>query len=216
MEDNNTVFEKGRNNWENVFENIERKDIKYDDWLEMFNGEIEKCKTPIIDLRCGSGNDTLYIINKGKMVIPCDYSKNVVRNIKKNFPEINRVENFDMRERLPFEDNYTELVITDLSLHYFSEKVTFNILEEIKRVLKPNGLLLFRVNSTKDTNYKPDDRIKIEHNFYETSVGYKRFFDEEDINKFFQEWDKLYINEETMRRYGHEKILWKGAVKVNK
>lgn len=216
METNNIVFEKGRKNWENVFENVDRNCIKCDDWLEMFNCEIEECKTPVIDLGCGSGNDTLYIINKGKTVIPCDYSKNVIRNIKKNFPEINRVENFDMREGLPFEDNYTELVITDLSLHYFSEKVTFNILEEIKRILKPNGLLLFRVNSTKDTNYKPGDRIEIEHNFYETSVGYKRFFDEEDINKFFKEWDKLYMNEEIMGRYGHEKILWKGAVRVNK
>lgn len=216
MEINEGVFKKGRNNWENVFENLERNQIKYDDWLEMFNEEINKCKTPIIDLGCGSGNDTLYLINKGKTVIPCDYSKNVIKNIKKNFPEINRVENFDMKEGLPFEDNYTELIIADLSLHYFPEKVTFNILEEIKRVLKPSGLLLFRVNSTKDTNYQPIDRIEIEHNFYETSVGYKRFFDEEDINKFFTEWDKLYINEETMGRYGHEKNLWKGAVKVNK
>lgn len=140
----------------------------------------------------------------------------IIKNIKKNFPEINRVENFDMREGLPFEDNYTELVITDLSLHYFSEEKTFEILDEIKRVLKPNGLLLFRVNSTKDTNHMPTDRIEVEHNFYETSVGYKRFFDEEDINKFFKEWDKLYINEETMKRYDHDKNLWKGAVRVNK
>ncbi len=216
METNHEVMERSRNHWENVFEKLERNEIKQDDWLEMFNEEIDKCKTPIIDLGCGSGNDSLYLINRGKTVIACDYSKNAIEKIKKNIPEIKRTENFDMREGLPFEDDYTDLIIADLSLHYFSKKVTFDILGEIRRVLKPEGLLLFRVNSTKDTNYVPSERIEVEHNFYETSVGYKRFFDEEDINRFFEMWDKVYINEETMGRYGHEKILWKGAVKVRK
>lgn len=134
-------------------------------WLEMFNEEIDKCKTPIIDLGCGSGNDSLYLINRGKTVIACDYSKNAIEKIKKNIPEIKRTENFDMREGLPFEDDYTDLIIADLSLHYFSEKVTFDILGEIRRVLKPEGLLLFRVNSTKDTNYVPSERIEVEYNF---------------------------------------------------
>ena len=38
----------------------------------------------VLDLGCGSGNDTLYLINKGKKVISCDQSSNAINNIRKN------------------------------------------------------------------------------------------------------------------------------------
>lgn len=217
MEINEGVIERGKNNWNSVFKNIEKDKItKYDKWLELFKDKIDNCMTPIIDLGCGSGTDSLYLLKKGKKVIPCDYCESAIKSIKKNLPQIERIECFDMRDGLPFEDNFTDIVIADLSLHYFSEETTFEILKEIKRVLKPNGILLFRVNSTKDSNFMPNDMIEIETNFYETSVGYKRFFNEEDINKFFSNWDKVYTNEETKERYGHKKVLWRGCYRVNK
>ena len=157
----------------------------------------------------------MYLLEIGKEVIPCDYSINAINNIKK-LPELKEIKHFDMTKEIPFNDNFTDIIIADLTLHYFSEEQTFNILEEIKRILKPNGLLIFRVNSTRDTNFMPNNMLEIEHNFYETSDGYKRFFNEEDINKFFEKWNIVYINQEDMGRYGHTKILWKGAVKVNK
>ena len=144
----------------------------------------------------GSGNDTLYLIERGKKVIPCDYSKNAIENIKNNFPEIERAECFDMTKGLPFEDNLTDIIISDLSLHYFTEQKTFEILDEIKRVLKPNGLLFFRVNSINDVNYGAREGKEIESHLYETADGrYKRFFDEKDIATFFANWEKLYIQD---------------------
>ena len=118
---------------------------------------------------------------------------------------------------LPFEDNLTDIIISDLSLHYFTEQKTFEILDEIKRVLSPNGLLFFRVNSINDVNYGAREGKEIESHLYETGDGrYKRFFDEKDIATFFANWEKLYIHEEKLGRYGAEKVLWRGALKVNK
>lgn len=211
------AIEKANQRWDDIHSHYEREKIKYDDWLELFDRAIKNCKTPIIDLRCGSGNDTLYLIERGKNVIPCDYSKNAIDNIKNNFPEIERAECFDMSKGLPFEDNLTDIIISDLSLHYFTEQKTFEILDEIKRVLKPNGLLFFRVNSVKDVNHGAGEGTEIEPHLYETADGrYKRFFDAEDIKKFFSDWENLYIHEEVMGRYGAEKVLWRGALKVNK
>ena len=48
-----------------------------------------------------------------------------------------------MSKGLPFADNLTNIIISDLSLHYFTEQKTFEILEEIKRVLKPNRSIAF-------------------------------------------------------------------------
>lgn len=215
--DENKASKKANERWNMIHINYERCQIEYDDWLDLFRDDIDKCTTPIIDLGCGSGNDTLYLIEKGKDVIPCDYSQKAIYNIQRNFPEVKRAECFDMTKGLPFDTNFTDIIISDLSLHYFTEKKTFEILEEIKRVLKPNGLLLFRVNSVKDVNYGAGKGREIETHLYETEDGrYKRFFDKEDIKKFFLGWVKLYIHEEIMKRYEMEKVLWRGKVKVRK
>lgn len=214
MED---ALEKANEIWDEIFINLEKEEIIYDDWLDMFAKEIEECNTPIIDLGCGRGNDILYLMQKGKEVIPCDYSKKAIQNIKKNFPAIKRIECFDMTKGLPFEDNFTDIIICDLSLHYFTEEITLQILNEIRRVLKPNGMLFCRVNSINDVNFGAGQGEEIEPHLYLTKDGrYKRFFDRNDIEKFFSEWDKKYINEETLNRYSAEKILWKCALKVNK
>ncbi len=212
-----TAIDKANDVWNEIHTSYERNDIIYDDWLEMFQNEIERCNTPVIDLGCGSGNDTLYLIERGKKVISCDYSFNAIENIKKNFPEVHGTECFDMTKGLPFEDNYTDIIISDLSLHYFTEKTTFRIIDEIKRVLKPEGMFIFRVNSVKDVNHGAGEGKEIERHLFETADGrYKRFFDLDDIESFFGEWKKIFVREETMARYEMEKILWRCGVQVKK
>ena len=57
--------------WDNIHSKYERNEIKLDDWLDKFETIIDSCSTPILDLGCGSGNDTLYLtkINKLYLVI---------------------------------------------------------------------------------------------------------------------------------------------------
>jgi ubiquinone/menaquinone biosynthesis C-methylase UbiE len=176
--------------------------------------EINNCKTIIIDLGAGSGNDIKYLLEKGKRVIACDYSKNAIKNINTNFPEIEKAQCFDMTKGLPFIDNFTDMVIADLSLHYFDEKTTFAILSEIKRVLKPNGLLISRVYSLKDANYKTENKTEIEKHYYKTPDGrFRRFFDKADLYYFLQEFKMLYLEEKTLRRNNKAKEVWECLVK---
>lgn len=206
---------KARERWNAIHSNYEREQIQYDDWLETFEEAIDSCQTPVIDLGCGSGNDTLYLIEHGKRVISCDYAPNVLRNIRKNFPEVEKAMCFDMTKGLPFESDFTDLIVCDLSLHYFTEQKTFEILDEIKRVLRPDGLLLFRVNSVHDFNHGAGKGREVEPHLYETGDGrYKRFFDAGDIERFWGGWDTVYLREERMDRYELEKILWKGAMRL--
>lgn len=198
--------------WNKTYDNLWDKEIKFDDWLDSFKEYIENTNNPIIDLGCGFGNDTLYLRKMGKKVIPCDYSEIAIKNVKENFPDIKRVECFDMTKGLPFNDNCTDVVIADLTLHYFTKEDTFMILDEIKRVLNKGGVLLLRVNSVEDINHGAMQGEEIEYHLFKTSDGrYKRFFDEDDIDFFFKDWKKLYVNEESMKRYKEEKILWKCA-----
>jgi len=191
---------------------------KYDGWLDEFETIISNSETEIIDLGCGvTGNNTLYLLDKGKKVISCDFAieaLNIVGNIKGSKTIL-----FDMLEVFPFEDNYTDIVIADLSLHYFRKKDTNKIISEIKRILKPNGYLFFRLNSTNSTEYKKIIAMgekQIEANLYFSNNMEKRFFSEKDIKDFFKEWKLICLKEENMSRWCPDKIVWKCAAQIIK
>lgn len=210
----NVNQENSKAYWNNIHTEYNREDIKFDDWLGKFDEIIENADLPIIDLGCGSGNDTLYLINKNKKVISCDLSENAISNIKKNFPEILDAKVVNMLDGLPFDDNSADLIIADLSLHYFNKNDTIYIINEIKRVLSNNGHLIFRVNSINDVNHGAGKGKEVEKNLFLTNDNrLKRFFDIEDINYFFGSFEIEYIKEEIMTRYELEKRLYRGCVK---
>lgn len=192
---------------------IKNREQAYDNWLDDYEEEIEKCETPIVDLGCGLGNNTFYLIEKGKEVLACDYSKVAIETIQKEIPKA-KTKLFDMTQKFPMEDNFTEIVIADLCLHYFDKKITKDIIREIKRILKPNGILLFRVNSINDVNYL-SDASTIAEDFVWTPETRKsrRLFNEQSIREFFADWKIEKIKEEKLFRYDAEKILWNCAVR---
>ena len=201
------------NHWEQIHQSYDKQTIKTDDWLMNYDHIIERISKPIIDLGCGSGNDTLYLMEKGKKVIACDQSENAIRNIQKNFPDIYDTRRFNMLDTFPVETQSCELVIADLCLHYFTEEDTNHVIQEIKRILTAEGYLLFRVNSVNDINHGAGKGTVIERNCYQTEDGMlKRFFDEEDITRFFREFRILSMQEKTMTRYRLEKQLYEVCV----
>lgn len=189
--------------------------IIYDDWLDRFSELISKCNTPIIDLGCGSGNDTKYLIERGKRVIACDCAVDKIEKLRHAIPEAEAI-CMDMQEEFPFQNSIAQIIIADLSLHFFDEETTFRILNEIKRVLRSNGMLLFRLNAISDYHTDKLGEVELERHFYQTERGsFRRFFDKEDINRFFAGWKLRYLEEETMYRYKNPKYLWTGAVQAD-
>ncbi|MBR5490431.1 MAG: class I SAM-dependent methyltransferase [Oscillospiraceae bacterium] len=203
--------------WDSIHSSYALADIVCDDWLEQFGDIINDCNTPIIDLGCGSGNNIKYLLERGKAVVACDFSPNAITNAVNNFPQLRGAMCFDLTEPLPFEDNFTALIIADLSLHYFPMNITQKVLEEIMRVLTPGGIVLLRVNSVKDVNHGAGQGEEIERHLYKSEDGrLKRFFDRDDINSIFAKWNILYAEENEMRRYVLPKMLWTIALKPNK
>ncbi len=189
------------------------REVVYDGWLADYEKEIEDCQTPIVDLGCGLGNNILFLLEKGKRVLACDYSDVAIETIKKEMPKA-QTKLFDMTEKFPIEDDFTDVVIADLSIHYFTKDVTKGVIEEIKRILKPNGIFLFRVNSTKDSNFiSRQNKMEDEFFWEEREQKSKRCFDEKSIGEFFAEWKIEKVKKETMLRYGKEKKLWNCAVR---
>ena len=74
-----------------------------------------------------------------------------------------------------------------------------------------------RVNSINDVNHGAGQGVEIEPHLYETETGtIKRYFDESDIRRFFNDYDIEYIKEETMSRYKLEKRLYRVCVRFEK
>jgi SAM-dependent methyltransferase len=130
--------------WNNVYKNKIVKKPSYDLWLDRYEDILKKCKDEeIMDLGCGIGADTLYLSEKGYKVISCDYSEEALKLLKESIPEA-KILQIDISKTLPFENESICLIIADLSLHYFDDETTKNIVKEIKRVIKPNGCLIGR------------------------------------------------------------------------
>lgn len=194
--------------WKEVYAGCGEERPQIDPWLDQFQHLLASSKdTPIIDLGCGFGNDSLYLCERGFSVISCDYAREALTRLR-HFIPCPDVRCFDMREGLPFVDNGALAVIADLSLHYFSEADTRRIIGEIARVLVDGGHLIARVNSVRDTGYGAGQGRVIEEHYYDIEGNKKRFFDRAQIDRFFAGWDMVHVRECVMERYQRPKHVW--------
>ena len=198
--------------WDKCFTKSFDEKITYDNWLDKYENILKTCKTPVLDLGCGTGNNTLYLTERGLHVLACDYSEVALEKIKKNFSDV-ETKFLDISQPMPFKKNSFDIIIADLTLHYFDTPTTFSVMNEIKRILTPNGYLFARVNSVYDTNYGAGQGEKIEENFYFVNGYNKRFFTLEDAEKFFSAIGKPTITESDMLRYSQPKKVIEVSVK---
>lgn len=185
----------------------------YDDWLNKYTKLFRK-DFKFVELGCGRAYCSNYLISEGfSDVIATDFSSEVLKMVQEENKDLQTML-FDMTGGLPFGDNSVDVVIADLCLHYFDNEMTKYIIKEISRVLKKDGYLLVRVNSTKEVQ-KKNNLEKIEHNFYFEGNIYKRYFDEEDCYYYFKDFKVYYLQESAMDRYDNPKVLWELCLRKN-
>ena len=177
----------------------------YDLWLDNYLPLLKEYKQEeILDLGCGGGCDSLYLTERGYKVLACDISKEALSNTKKYIPGI-KTKQMNLIEDFPFEDETYTLIIADLSIHYFTDQETIHIMEEIKRILKQNGILLARVHSTKTLNNETSLLEEVDKNLYRRGEELRRYFDKEDVENFFSIIGDIIYQEKCMKRQDTEK-----------
>ena len=190
----------------------------YDLWLDEYKNILDENKdNEILDLGCGIGADTLYLLERGYNVLSCDFSVEALKSIENNIPN-SKTFYLDMMKKFPIDDKKYSLIIADLSLHYFNNETTIHIMKEIKRILKDGGVLLARVASVNDFNFGAGQGEKQENNCCFEGAYTKRFFDLEDVNKYFSIIGDVEAKESQMTRdeeeYSKPKVLY--TIKVEK
>ncbi len=196
-------------NMSNDYKKMNNKLEIYDLWLNKYREYIESSKLTIVDLGCGIGNDTMYIKSCGKEVLSIDYSDEALKIIDQNIKDAETLK-MDFEGEWLLKDRSADLIIADLSLHYFDTKTTFKIINDIRNTLVDGGILIVRLNSINDINYGSDSLNEIESHYYATMNIKKRFFDKEDINYFFSCFKILICEEKEIlsRIHDKKKIVW--------
>lgn len=167
---------------------------------------------PILELGCGSGDDSVTLVSRGLSLVGVDLSEQAIAKARRRVPAAQFCRR-DLREPLPTLPSSTGVVLASLSLHYFSWSETVALVHRMREVLRPGGLLLCRLNSTTDHNYGASGYVAIEENYYSVNGESKRFFDKPAIEKLFQEgWRTLSIEEKITHKYSMPKALWEVAL----
>jgi SAM-dependent methyltransferase len=190
--------------------------MKNDPWLDKWLPLIREKSAhgPVLELGCGYGRDTVDLLAAGCQVIAADISRENLTECATCVPEARLVQ-LDLGQSLPFADHGLPVSVASLSLHYFSWEVTLQIASELRRCLTDGGLLLARFNSTNDLHHGAASPSEIEPNFYQVGSRTKRFFDENSVRLFLQDWEIQFLEENVIHRYQKPKSVWE-AVAVGK
>ena len=146
--------------------------------------------TRIIELGAGLGRDAIFFAQNSIYVEALDYSSSAVEVInqktkKNNLSNYISTKIFDIREKLPFEDNSVEACFSHM---LYCMALTNSDLEklnnEICRVLKPNGINVYTVRHTKDNDYK--NGIYRGENLYENDGFIVHFFSEDKVKSLLK------------------------------
>ena len=145
----------------------------------------EKNIKNIVELGSGLGRDTIYFAQNSIKVQALDYSKTAIESItnkaeKLNLTELIKPKFFDVRKKLPFEDNSIEGCFSHMfycmALSNFDLE---NLNNEICRILKPGGINIYTARHTDDGDYKKG--IHRGEDLYENDGFIVHFFSKEKV-----------------------------------
>ena len=157
----------------------------------------EKNINKIVELGAGLGRDTIFFAKKFIHVTALDYSSSGVKVInekaeKKNLSKKISTKIFDIRKKLPFEDESFEacfshmlycMALTNIEIEYLNN--------EILRILKPNGINIYTVRHTKDGDYKKG--IHRGEDMYENDGFIVHFFSKNKIKSLMKGFENVSI-----------------------
>lgn len=155
----------------------------------------------VLEVGCGFGTDTRFLLRAGFAVTATDISPaglSIARSIAGEATFLLH----DSQERFPLPDHSFDLIVASLSLHYFDAATTKQIVSDLYRLLRPKGLVLYRMNSQSDPRAGAPSREQ--DRFYYTEAM---------CRTAFTGWESLALVELTVDYLGHPKTLWEGLVR---
>jgi SAM-dependent methyltransferase len=173
----------------------------------------------VLDLGCGAGDLSDALSRTPFQVIGLDLASSALRFARERYPRLKLVQ-ADVSEGLPFRPGAFDAVVACLALHYFPWDGTAAICEEIHRVLREEGIFLFRVNSTADLAHGAGRGRQLEPRLFEHNGRIKRFFTEADCRSMVRCFDLHFLEHRLIQHLDcvdgcwavRQKAVWDGLV----
>lgn len=167
-----------KKHWENIYLKRSISQGKSDFVSEAL--KFIKPDSKILELGCGYGFDSLEL-SKTNRVTAVDFSKNAIQSAKAFSGKNLNFETVDISKPFKYGSEEFDAVYSRLSLHYFGDKTTVNIFQEIHRVLKNGGVLAFIAKSKADPLYGKGEMV--EKDMFELNGHIRHFFSIEYVEK---------------------------------
>ena len=212
------MLPKRDSNWYNVF--------YMNQWNKIYKGEGEKFKyydinkphedlsevtkffkknnvEKILDLGCGAGRNLIPLLQSGFEVSGLDLAPDGLKIIRKKAKQEKLKTDLklgNIYDRLPYADNSFDAIISVQVLQHGTEKQILTAIEEIKRILKPGGVVFItlcgRLMNGKVRLFLVKTAKKIAPNTYVPTqgneIGLTHFiYNKDRIRKHFKEFKML-------------------------
>ena len=152
----------------------------------------------IIELGAGLGRDTVFFAKNKIKVEALDYSQTAIKIIEKkakdnNFSKLISTKHFDVRGRLPYEDNSIKGVFSHMLYCMALTNAEIKKLNnELFRILKPGGINIYTVRNISDGDYMKGTYIG--EDMYENEGFIINFFSEKKVNSLLKGFNNLSIS----------------------
>jgi len=160
-----SLGERSKKRWDEIFRNEKESKLLISGIQEGIPEFVEICRKnkfkKILDLACGSGRHLLYLLEKGFEGYGLDFSSVGIKKAKSLFKEKKLQADLvisSMYEKFPYNTNFFDAVICIRAIHHNLISKIRIVINEIERVLRPNGLIFITVPKKRPKKEIPKER----------------------------------------------------------
>ena len=173
----------------------------------------------ILELGCGTGNDTARLAAEGYSVTAIDVSDEAIGQAQAKYGSMARFLVADITQQLAFPDGGFDAVMSNVAMHMFPDSVTRVLFAQVGRLVRAGGLFLFHVNALEDRPLRarrlPARELEPDY-VVEESGQTMHFFSEAYLRELLAGWRELQLTPVLIahRKTGEPfKRAWRGIAR---